>query len=100
MRLTGSQNVGLLHFGLKCSKSRRFLELRPRPRWESLRRSTRPPSREGLLAFGNRSFAPSALNRPLAAQTKIPAPLVLQTQNPRTVTGQNFYFFIANSVNF
>src|SRR6218665_1300360 len=28
----------------------------------SLRRSPKPPSREGLLAFGNRSFAPSALN--------------------------------------
>src|SRR6218665_2690033 len=27
----------------------------------SLRRSPRPPSREGLLAFGNRSFAPLAL---------------------------------------
>src|SRR6218665_800523 len=44
-----------------CSKSRRFLGLRPRPRWRSLRRSLRPPSRNGLLAFGNRSFAPSAL---------------------------------------
>src|SRR6218665_2601380 len=32
----------------------------------------RPPSREGLLAFGNCSFAPSALNPPLAApKTKI-----------------------------
>src|SRR6218665_4113479 len=48
-------------FGMKCSKSRRLLGLRPRPRWGSLRRSLRPPSREGLLAFGNRSFAPSAL---------------------------------------
>ena len=38
---------------MKCSKSRRFLGLR-------LRRSPRPPSRKGLLAFGNRSFAPSA----------------------------------------
>src|SRR6218665_1385417 len=43
-----------------------FLGLRPRPRWGSLRRSLRLPSREGLLAFGNRSFAPSALNPPLA----------------------------------
>src|SRR6218665_1190803 len=56
MRLTRSKNV--LHFGIKCSKSLRF---RPRPRWGNLRRSHRPPSREGLLAFGNRSFAPSAL---------------------------------------
>jgi len=47
--------------GMKCSKSRRFLGLRPRPRWGSLRRSPRPPSRKGLLAFGNRSFVPSAL---------------------------------------
>jgi len=30
----------------------------------------RPPSREGLLAFGNRSFAPSALNPPLAPPNK------------------------------
>src|SRR6218665_1574644 len=48
-------------FGMKCSKSRRFLGLRPSPRWGSSRRSPRPPSREGLLAFGNRSFAPVAL---------------------------------------
>src|SRR6218665_1558620 len=33
----------------------------PRPRWGSLRRSPRPLSREGFLAFGNRSFAPSAV---------------------------------------
>src|SRR6218665_572233 len=31
MRLTTSQNA--LHFGMKCSKSRRLLGLRPRPRW-------------------------------------------------------------------
>src|SRR5688572_32741961 len=36
----------------------------PRPRWGSLRRSPIPPSRYGLLAFGNRSFAPSALAIP------------------------------------
>jgi len=30
------------------------------PRWGSLRRSLRPPSRDGLLAFGNRSFVPLA----------------------------------------
>src|SRR6218665_3859906 len=59
MRITGSKNA--LHFRFKCSKLHRFLGLRPRPRWGSLRRSPRPPSREGLLAFGNRSFAPSAL---------------------------------------
>ena len=53
-------------------RPRRFLGLRPRPRWGSLRRSLRPPSREGLLAFGNRSFAPSALSPFLAPQTKIP----------------------------
>src|SRR6218665_1247897 len=73
MRLTGSKNV--LHFRLKCSKLLWFLGLCPRPRWGSLRRSPRPPSPEGLLAFGNRSFAPSALNPSLAPPTKIPAPL-------------------------
>src|SRR6218665_4124585 len=31
MRLTTSQNA--LHFGIKCSKLRRLLGLRPRPRW-------------------------------------------------------------------
>ena len=42
-------------------KSRRFLEIYPRLRWRSLRRSPRPLSRKGLLAFVNRSFAPSPL---------------------------------------
>src|SRR6218665_167977 len=46
---------------MKCSKSRRFLGRSPRPRRGSLRRSPRPPSRKGLLAFGNRRFPPSAL---------------------------------------
>src|SRR6218665_4153051 len=32
-----------------CSKSRRFLGLRPRPRWGSLRHSPRPPIRKGFL---------------------------------------------------
>src|SRR6218665_1981331 len=32
----------------------------PRARWGAYD-APRPPSREGLLAFGNRSFAPSAL---------------------------------------
>src|SRR6218665_1247279 len=73
VRSTGSQNV--LRFSLKCSKLRRFLGLRPRPRWGSLRRSPRSPSREGLLAFGNRSFAPSALNPPLAPPNKNPRPV-------------------------
>jgi len=36
VRLTGTQN--LLYFGLKCSKSHRFLGRC----WGSLRRSTRP----------------------------------------------------------
>src|SRR6218665_1948643 len=58
----------------------------PQTPWGSLRRSPRPPSREGLLAFGNHNFAPSALNPSLAPQTKIPAPLAPQTQNPRTAT--------------
>src|SRR6218665_3129540 len=40
----------------------------------SLRRSLRPPSCEGLLDFGNRWFAPSALNPPLAPKHKILKP--------------------------
>src|SRR6218665_1924769 len=68
MRLTRAKNV--LYFGLKCSKSRRFLGLRPRPHWGSLRRSPRPSSCERLLAFSNRSFVPSAFNPPLAPQNK------------------------------
>src|SRR6218665_696104 len=59
MRLTYAKIYSI--FGIKCKKWRRLRWLRPRPRWRSLRRSPRPPSREGLLAFGNRSFAPSAL---------------------------------------
>src|SRR6218665_1224160 len=73
VRLPGSKNV--LYFGLKCSKSSRFLGLPPRPRWGSLRRSPIPPSREGLLAFGNRSFAPSSLNPPLAPPNKNTRPV-------------------------
>src|SRR6218665_2655394 len=74
------------------SKSRRFLGFRLRPRWGSLRRSPRPPSREGLLAFGNGSFAPSALNLHLAPppqKPKIPAQLAPHAQNPRTATDPN-----------
>jgi len=33
----------------------------PQTQLGSLRRSPRPPSRDGLLAFGNRNFVPSAL---------------------------------------
>ena len=43
-----------------CSKSRRFLGLRPRPRWEAYD-APRILSCKGLLAFGSRSFPPSAL---------------------------------------
>jgi len=39
-------------FDLKCSKMRWRLGLHPRPHWGSLRRSPRPPSRQGLRAFG------------------------------------------------
>src|SRR6218665_3599845 len=52
-RLTGSQNV--LNFGMKSSKSRRFLGLCPRPRWGSLRRSPVP---DALVVRG---FLPSAI---------------------------------------
>src|SRR6218665_1655779 len=61
VRLRRSKNVH--HFRLKCSKFLPFLGLRPRPRWGSYDAPSRPPSREGLLALGYRSFAPSALNR-------------------------------------
>ena len=66
---------------MKSSKSRRS----PDPAG-GLLRSPRPPSRKGLLAFGNRSFAPSALSPFLAPQTKIPVLLAPQTQNSRTAT--------------
>src|SRR6218665_676218 len=47
VRLQGSKIV--LHLGLKCSKSRRFLGLRPRPRWGSLQRSPDPLVVRGFL---------------------------------------------------
>src|SRR6218665_1359241 len=58
----------------------------------SLRRSPDPLySCERLLAFGNRSFAPSALNPALALQAKTPDPLAPQTQNPRTATRLKYF---------
>src|SRR6218665_1292231 len=51
MRLTASQNA--LHFGMKCSKLRRILGLRPIPSWGSLRRSSDP--------LVGRSFLPLAI---------------------------------------
>src|SRR6218665_4004055 len=64
----------------------------------SLRCSPRPPSCEGFLAFGNRIFAPSALNPHLAPpKQKYPPvnppkqkypPVSPQTQNPRTANGR------------
>src|SRR6218665_1977582 len=42
-------------FNLKCFKMRGRLGLRPKPRWWSLGRSPRPPSRDGLRAFGARN---------------------------------------------
>jgi len=59
--LTGSQNV--LNFGMKSAKSRRFLPQTPLGELTTL---SQTPSREGLLAFGNRSFTPSALSPFLA----------------------------------
>src|SRR6218665_3462278 len=62
-----------------------------------LRRSPRSPSREGLLTFGNRSFAPSAVNPPLAPKHKIlepplmPGPLCFDLQ---TTVHQNKFLFI------
>ena len=43
----------------------------PDPTVELTTLAQRPPSREGHFAFGNRSFAPSALNPSLAPKTKI-----------------------------
>jgi len=47
-----------------------------------------PYSREGLLAFGNRSFAPSALNPPFSPPNKNIHPVSPQIQNPRTATAR------------
>src|SRR6218665_3575103 len=47
MRLTTSQNT--LHFGMKCSKSRQFLGLRPRPRWGAYDAPTDPLVVRGFL---------------------------------------------------
>src|SRR6218665_4138480 len=88
MTLTTSQNA--LHFGMKCSKSLRFLGLRPRPRWGSLRRSPRPPCRNGLLAFGNRSFAPSALALSPTFAISAP-PQFLQYLSPQSYVGLQIY---------
>jgi len=51
MRLRTSQNA--LYFGMKCSKLRRLLGLRPRPHSESVRRSPDP--------LVGRDFLPSAI---------------------------------------
>ena len=52
-------------FDLKCSKVRWRLGLRPRPRWGSLRRSPRPPNREGPRAFGARqTYSPQYSDPP------------------------------------
>src|SRR6218665_3204546 len=52
------------------------LGLRPRPRWGSLRRSPKPPSRDGLRAFGARNslfLSPSYSSGPnLSPQFNIP----------------------------
>ncbi len=56
LRFTRSQNVP--HFGMKCSKSLRFLGLGPRPRWGAYDAPPQTPySREEFLAFENCSFA-------------------------------------------
>src|SRR6218665_1325145 len=62
---------------MKCSKSLRFLGLRPRPGWGSLRRSPRPPSREGLLSFGTRSltYTRVLINTPASRSQVFPSRL-------------------------
>src|SRR6218665_3867568 len=84
MRLPGSQNV--LHFGLKCSKSRRFLGLRPRPHWGAYHA---PPDPLVVRGFLHSAIAASRLRRPTLLElpkTKISTLLAPQTQNHRTVT--------------
>src|SRR6218665_4088186 len=58
MRLPGSQNV--LHLVLKCSKSRRFLGLRPRPRWGAYHA---PPDPLVVRGFFPSAIAASRLRR-------------------------------------
>ena len=81
MRLT-SQNV--LHFGIKFSKSRRFLGLRPRPHWGSLRRSPDPLIVRGFLPL---AIAASRLRRLHFPQfSRFLSPQVLHRFSPLLLT--------------
>src|SRR6218665_3423442 len=54
MRLTRSKNV--LHFSIRYSKSIRFLELRPRPRWGAYGGPPDPLIVRDLFVFGACTF--------------------------------------------
>src|SRR6218665_4124707 len=77
MRLTTSQNA--LHFGTKCSILRRFLGLRPRPRWGAYDAPPDPIVGRGFLPS---TIAPSRLRRlqfpRLACPSQSPPPWRLQ----------------------
>src|SRR6218665_3853537 len=70
-KLTTSENA--LHFGMKCSKLRRFLGIRPRPRWRSLRRSPDP--------LVNRGFFPSAIAASRLRRLQFPRLICLYAKN-------------------
>src|SRR6218665_1468487 len=63
------------------------LGIRPRPRWESLRRSPKPPSRDGLRAFGARNslyLSPSYSSSPnLSSHFNIPR-IASGSEQPQT----------------
>src|SRR6218665_569887 len=81
MRLTTSQNA--LHFGMKCSKLRRFLGLRPRPTGEL---TTLPPD-----PLVGRCFLPSAIKASRLRRLQFPQLHVymrkLKFPNPRASRG-------------
>src|SRR5688572_30970862 len=62
-------------FGIKCSKLRRLLGLRPRPRWGSLRRSPIPP-------IVVRGFLPSAIAASRLRRSQFP-PLTHSSRSPQ-----------------
>src|SRR6218665_324011 len=88
MRLTRSQNV--FHFRVKCTpflhKMFKIASASGAPPQTPLGSLRRSPRREGLLAFGNRSFAPSALA--LSPIFPISVPPKLST-DLRLCVGQN-----------
>src|SRR6218665_1132935 len=84
MRLTRAKNV--LHFGIKCSKLRPFLGLRPRPRWGAYHGPPDPLVVRGFLPSAIAASRLRHLTLLELSKTKIPTLLAPQTQNHRTVT--------------